>query len=583
MVETHLTQEEINNIRSSVNIVEVISDYIPLVKKGKNYFGVCPFHSDHSPSMSVSEERQIYKCFSCGAAGNVFNFLMNYENISFLEAVKIVADKAGIVVDINTKVKNNINNNFKDLYEIFEISQMFYTNNINTKFGNLAKEYLKKRDIDNDIIKEFGIGLALKDRTNLTKLLEKKGYKENTLLKTGLINKNNLTLNDVYYNRIMFPLWDITGHIVGYSGRIYNSEDTAKYINTKETDIFKKGELLYNYHKAKDEARKKDQIIIVEGFMDVIRCYTIGIKNVVATMGTAITEKQALLMKRLAKNIVLCFDGDSAGAKATMNCIEELHKIGITPKIVRLENNLDPDEYIRTRGSKDFILKLDNPINIMDFKLSYLKHDKNLNDNLEISNYLNQMLKEISKIDDDILKELTLNKLSTEYKIDINILKNKLTTFEEESIPKEKPKIKEKIMPKNKYTKAEQNLLYYMLDNEEVVKIYTKNVVYLPNEKYRTLAREITYFYKQNGYINIADIMTFVNNDNSLLETINKIISLDLKEEYSTEEIKDYINTIKDYNKKNEENRLKEKIRMEIDPIKKAALAQKIVEIKQMK
>ena len=193
------------------------------------------------------------------------------------------------------------------------------------------------------------------------------------------------------------------------------------------------------------------------------------------------------------------------------------------------------------------------------------------------------MLKEISKIDDDILKELTLNKLSTEYKIDINILKNKLTTFEEESIPKEKPKIKEKTMPKNKYTKAEQNLLYYMLDNEEVVKIYTKNVVYLPNEKYRTLAREITYFYKQNGYINIADIMTFVNNDNSLLETINKIISLDLKEEYSTEEIKDYINTIKDYNKKNEENRLKEKIRMEIDPIKKAALAQKIVEIKQMK
>lgn len=237
MVETHLTQEEINNIRSSVNIVEVISDYIPLVKKGKNYFGVCPFHSDHSPSMSVSEERQIYKCFSCGAAGNVFNFLMNYENISFLEAVKIVADKAGIVVDINTKVKNNINNNFKDLYEIFEISQMFYTNNINTKFGNLAKEYLKKRDIDNDIIKEFGIGLALKDSTNLTKLLEKKGYKENILLKTGLINKNNLTLNDVYYNRIMFPLWDITGHIVGYSGRIYNSEDTAKYINTKETDI----------------------------------------------------------------------------------------------------------------------------------------------------------------------------------------------------------------------------------------------------------------------------------------------------------------------------------------------------------
>lgn len=577
-----LNQDEINNIRSSVNIVEIVSDYIPLIKKGKNYFGVCPFHSDHSPSMSVSEDKQIYKCFSCGAAGNVFKFLMDYDNISFLEAVKLVADKAGIDININYK-RENKNSNFKELYEIFEISQMFYKNNINTKDGLQAKAYLNERNIDNNIINEFGIGLALKNNTLLSKLLEKKGYNEKVLLKTGLINKTNLSINDVYYNRIMFPLWDVTGRIVGYSGRIYNSEDTSKYINTKETDIFKKGELLYNYHRAKDEARKNNQIIIVEGFMDVIRCYIVGIKNVVATMGTAITDKQALLMKRLAKEIILCFDGDKAGAKATMNCIEELTKIGITPKIVRLEENLDPDEYIKKHGEKRFKLKLDNPINIMDFKLSYLKQDKNLNDNIEVSNYINQMIEEISKIDDDILKELTLNKLSQEYKIDISILKDKLqqlTTISKENIQIKKVN---KINKKNKYIKAEENLIYYMLDNEEVVKIYQKNITYMPTERYRMLAREINYFYKQNGYINLADLMTFVNNDSNLTQTINEIIALDLKDDYNIQEITDYINTIKEFNIKNETNRLKQMIKTEIDPIKKAEIAQKIVEIKKMK
>lgn len=577
-----LNQDEINNIRSNVNIVEIISDYIPLIKKGKNYFGVCPFHSDHSPSMSVSEDKQIYKCFSCGAAGNVFKFLMDYDNISFLEAVKLVADKAGIDININYK-RENKNSNFKELYEIFEISQMFYKNNINTKDGLQAKAYLNERNIDNNIINEFGIGLALKNNTLLSKLLEKKGYNEKVLLKTGLINKTNLSINDVYYNRIMFPLWDVTGRIVGYSGRIYNSEDTSKYINTKETDIFKKGELLYNYHRAKDEARKNNQIIIVEGFMDVIRCYIVGIKNVVATMGTAITDKQALLMKRLAKEIILCFDGDKAGAKATMNCIEELTKIGITPKIVRLEENLDPDEYIKKHGEKRFKLKLDNPINIMDFKLSYLKQDKNLNDNIEVSNYINQMIEEISKIDDDILKELTLNKLSQEYKIDISILKDKLqqlTTISKENIQIKKVN---KINKKNKYIKAEENLIYYMLDNEEVVKIYQKNITYMPTERYRMLAREINYFYKQNGYINLADLMTFVNNDSNLTQTINEIIALDLKDDYNIQEITDYINTIKEFNIKNETNRLKQMIKTEIDPIKKAEIAQKIVEIKKMK
>lgn len=575
---SELNQELINHIRTSVDIVEIISDYIPLTKKGKNYFGVCPFHSDHSPSMSVSQERQIYKCFSCGAAGNVFKFLMDYENISFKEALKKIADKAGITISLNISTPKEKRSHQK-LYEIFQTSQLFYQNNINTKEGKKAKDYLQSRNINSNIISEFEIGLALKNNTMLSKILQKKGYQESDLIKTGLVNKNGLTINDVYYNRIMFPLWDLTGHIVGYSGRVYDTGDTSKYINTKETEIFKKGELLYHYHKAKDEARKQGKIIIVEGFMDVIRCSSIGIQNVVATMGTAITPKQALLMKRLGKEILLCFDGDEAGAKATMSCIDELSKIGIIPKVIRLEENLDPDEYIQKYGETKFRLKLDSPINIMDFKLSYLKKGKNLKDNIEVSKYLNNMIEEINKIDDPILQELTLNKLSEEYHIDIQTLKDQIKK------PEKKTEIKKKRNndKSTKYIKAERNLLYYMLEHEEVLQIYKKNVVFLPTERYRKLAREIDYFYKENQFIKLADIMTFVSENETLTNTINEILSLNLKEDYTKEEIEDYINTIQEFNLKTEQNRLKRQIQEEIDPIKKAKLAQRIVEIKNMR
>lgn len=580
-VNSKINDEVINSIRNSVNIVEIISDYIPLTKKGRNYFGVCPFHSDHSPSMSVSEERQIYKCFSCGAAGNVFKFLMDYENINFMEAVKIVADRTGITFEYK-KANNYVNENTRDLYKIFEISQMFYTNNINTKDGIKAKQYLKERQINEQIIKEFGIGLSLKKNDILTNLLLKKKYNENLMLKSGLINKNNSYMNDVYYNRIMFPLYDTTGKIVGYSGRIYDNSDTSKYINTKETEIFKKGELLYNYHRAKDEARKKDIIIVMEGFMDVIRAHSVGIKNVVATMGTAVTDKQVLLIKRLAHEVILCFDGDKAGFKATFSCINELSKIGVIPKIIILENNLDPDEYIRKFGVDKFQTKIDNPINIMDFKLMYLKENKNLNDSIDTANYINEILKELNNIEDEILKEITLNKISEEYKIDSKLLTEKLNKLKENNnisvvVPKKKIEIK------NKYLSSEQNLLYYMLDNKEVVKMYEKRITFIPTDKYRKLAREINYFCKQNGHINTADLMTFEKDNLDILNTINEIISLDLKENYSIEEIEDYIKTIKEYNLKNETNRLKDEIRKETDPIKKAEIAQKIIDIKKMK
>ena len=566
-----LSQEKINEIRNSVNIVDVISSYIPLTPKGKNYFGVCPFHDDNNPSMSVSPSRQIYKCFSCGATGTVFKFIMDYENVSFLEAVKKVADMGGISVNIGKVTKKQ---NHTELHQIYDLSLKFYINNLNTVGGKEAKEYLKNRNIDEETIKEFQIGLSLKHDV-LSKILIKK-FKPDEVLKSGLIGKNDYGYYDLFYDRIMFPLYDLNGNPVAYSGRIYNKQDTSKYFNTRETEIFKKGELLYNYHRAKDIARKKNQIIIMEGFMDVIRAYTVGIKNVIAMMGTAVTETQAHLIKRMAKDIILCFDGDEAGAKATMSCSNELLKIGVTPKIIRLEDNLDPDEYIQKYGKDAFQRKIDNPVSVMDFKLSYLKNGKDLTSSEGEAKYISEVITELNKIDDDILKDLTIKKIVTEMNIDEDIIRKHL---EVKSKPKPKPKTQIEIKT-DKYEKAESALIYYMLKSPEVITMYNKKVTYIPNREYRQLAREISSFYKNFGFINEADFIDYIECDKDLMETISKINKQNTKETYSLEEIEDYINVIRDYNVKEEIKRLTNKMKNLTDPLDKAKIAEEIVGLK---
>ena len=565
-----LSQEKINEIRNSVNIVDVISSYIPLTPKGKNYFGVCPFHDDNNPSMSVSPSKQIYKCFSCGATGTVFKFIMDYENVSFMEAVKKVADMGGITVNIGKVHKKR---EFPALREIYDLSLKFYINNLNTSAGKEAKEYLNSRNINENVIKEFQIGLALK-KDVLSKILIKK-FKPEDVLKSGLVGKNDRGYYDLFYERIMFPLYDLEGNPVAYSGRIYNRQDNSKYFNTRETEIFKKGELIYNYHRAKDESRRKNQVIVMEGFMDVIRAYTVGIKNVIATMGTAVTDIQAHLIKRMAKEIILCFDGDEAGAKATMACSNELIKIGVTPKVIRLEDNLDPDEYIQKYDKEAFERKINNPISVMDFKLSYLKSGKDLNSNVDKAQYINELIAELNKIDDDILKELTIKKVATELDIDDNLIRRHLDK-------KEVKPIKKNIQPiiTTKYEKAESSLVYYMLKSPEVISMYNNKVTYIPTKEYRLLAREISAFYKHFGFINEADFIDYIECEPELMATINKVNKNNSKETYTLEEIEDYIDVIKDYNIQEEIKRLTNKMKDLTDPLDKAKIAEEIVGLK---
>lgn len=565
------------DIKSKVNIVDVISEYLPVEQKGKNYFAICPFHDDHNPSMSISPEKQIYTCFVCGASGNVFNFVANYEKVSFVSAVKKVAQKAGIKLDINVKDDYKPKDTKYDkYYKMFDITNKYYQNNIKSVYGKKAIEYLHNRKIDDDVINEFEIGLSMNDN-NVSKLLEKKGYDVNELIDIGLCGKKDNFIYDIFRNRIMFPLYNLDGKPVGFSGRIYNGEEDSKYVNSKESIIFKKGNLLYNYHRALSHAREKHQIIVVEGFMDVIRLYTIGIKNVVATMGTAITKEHANLLMKLSKNIVLCFDGDKAGEKATISALDALEKIGITPKIIRLEDDLDPDDYIIKKGSDAYLTHLNNPMSSVVFKINIDKSKTNFNDYNEISTYLKNVSKELEKIDDKVVYELTVNKLSKETGVSCDTINDMV-----KSMPKNEIKVitKRTSLKKDKYQKAEEYLVHYMLRNVDAVLIYQNNVSYLNDPILSKIAMEILEFYEINRYINITDFTVFLEDKIDLIEKSLIIDDLSLPDEVNTDILMDYVKTIDEGILKREIEKTKKQIKEEMDVAKKISLTEKLRNLK---
>lgn len=569
--------DQIINIQRKVNIVDVISGYLPIEQRGKNYFAICPFHDDHNPSMSISPEKQIYTCFVCGASGNVFNFVMNYEKISFVEAVAKVASIAGINLSIKATHKSrNKDDTYSKFYGMYELANKYYQNNIKTLYGKTAISYLKKRNIDESVIKEFEIGLSLNDN-NVTKLLKNKGFNEDDLIDIGICGKKDDFVYDVFRNRIMFPIHDSDNKVVGFSGRIYNGESESKYVNSKESVIFKKGKILYNYSRALNEAREKKQIIIVEGFMDVIRLYTIGIKNVVATMGTAITKEHADLIRRLSKNVILCFDGDSAGQKATISALQMLENIGLEPKIVRLEDDLDPDDYIVKKGKEKFQNHLINAMSSLQFKLYVNKEHTDFNDYKQISNYINSAAKELEKIDDKVVYELTIKNLSKETGVDIDTINSLL-----KNIPKKKPELITKPLrvKKSKYEMAEEYLIYYMLRSKEAILQYQNDVAYLTNKNLAMIAIKILDFYEKKGYINITDFTLFLEDNDVLINEVLRIDSFDLPDEVDVNVIKDYVKTIDEGILNSEIKKIKEQISAESDVAKKVILLEKLATLK---
>ena len=566
----NLSNEEINKIRVSVNIVDIIGSNINLEKKGKNYFGLCPFHDDHSPSLSVSEEKQIYTCFVCGASGNAYSFLMNYENITFMEAVQKIANMSGIALGKNITVTKKHDKEYK----MYDTAVKYYKNNLKTKDGEAALKYLKARNINESIIDEFDIGLSLNDN-NLSKLLLAKKYDEKMILDMGLANKSD-NIYDIFRNRIMFPIHNSNGDAIAFSGRIYNNEVDNKYINTKETYIFKKGETLFNYHRAINEAKKKKTIIICEGQMDAIRIYSSGIKNVIATMGTALTSDHINLIKRLNSKVILNMDSDSAGINAAIANGDLLKKERIEVNVVKLDGAKDPDEYIIKYGIDKYKDSIEHSTNYFEFKLNYLKQNKNLNNADELSNYINSVINELNKTDDEILKNITINKISEEYKIDKNLLLSKLVKQEKKIVPK--PVIKLKKSTKN--IRAVEEILYYMMNSVKYAKIFTKELNYIPDELYFDIEKDIQAYIILNKTINIADFISYEveNGKESIIKTIISNHNNDI--EMNDEEFINYIEIIKKWIKTKKIDNLKNELKNTTDITRKKEIMDMITNIK---
>ena len=561
-----------NLIRSKVDIVDVIGERIPLVKKGRNFFGICPFHDDTHPSMSVSREKQIYTCFTCHATGNVFQFLIDYDKMTFNEAVKYLGEKTGVdTTDIKLKKDNN---KYKKYYEIYELSSKYYQNNLLSTAGKKARDYLDSRNIDKETIKKFGIGLSLPTKDDLSQLLTNKNYDIVDLNKIGLSIDNN----DIYKDRIMFPLFDISGKVVAFSGRIYKDIDASKYVNTKETPIFIKGEQLYNYHIAKNAVRIKKQLIIMEGFMDVIRASTIGLDNCIALMGTALTHEQLKLIKRLSNNIVLCLDGDKPGQNAAYKIGEEFIKENLEVKVVTLPNNDDPDSFILKEGKEKFLNYIEQAENYNDYKIKSLRNNVNFQSDIEKANYINNVLNELINIKDDIRVEIILKKLAKEFDIGYNTLDKKFLELKKKNTPKPVQIVKEtkKITRKNKYRQAIEQVIYYMLTNEWVISEIEKEKLLLPEEDVRILVQEIIYYYKTYGVMNIADFYTYIQNKEELITSLNSILNNNYNEEVTKDILYTYLEVVRNYSKEKQKKLLEEKMKKEIDPLEQAKLADEI-------
>lgn len=566
-------QDIINEVRRRNDIVDVIGEKIPLEKRGKNYFGVCPFHDDTNPSMSVSREKQIYTCFSCHATGNVFTFLMNYEHKEFNQVLNDLANRVGITLN-GFKLKKQ-STKYDEWYKIYDLANKYYQNNLLSKDGEGAREYLKNRSIDDETVKEFEIGYSLKSRDDLTKLLTAKGHSVDLLNKIGISNEDH----DIYNSRLMFPLHDLNGKVIGFSGRIITSGKQNKYLNTKETELFKKGKLLYRYHIAKEEARVKKSVIIMEGFMDIIRASTVGIKNTVATMGTALTRDHIKEIKRLSNNIILCFDGDEAGVKATLASGELFKNEGIEVKVITLPGEDDPDTYILKNGKDAFQLLIDNAIYYSDFKIKVLSYNRNFSSSEDKANYIHEVLEEAAKIDDNIRIEIILKDLAKKFEIGYNTLEKSFKELvNNKDIKKEVITTPKTIQPKkkDKYQKASLSIIYYMLNKQDIIDRVEAEHLVFPTEALRALESEIVYFYHKYGFINEADFYTYLTPKGELLNLLNEVLEMDLNTSFTDDELYDYFKVIREYNYKRTISILEEKIKNEQDPVMQVKYAEEI-------
>lgn len=575
----YISEEELNRIRTNANIVDIISSYgIKLTKTGKdNYLCLCPFHDDHNPNMIVSEKKQIYKCFGgCGAGGNVFKFVQDIENISFVEAVKIVAEKSGQSFNFDVSGYKMENNKFKDEYKLMDLSLKFFQNNLASADGVKAIEYLNGRGINDEIISTFSIGLATSENS-LKAFFEKKDVDLELAYNLGLLNKVGINYYDVYSDRIMIPIYNSQGYLCGYTGRCYLKDEKNKYINTKETIIYKKSEILFNYYNAKEEINKLKEIVLVEGNMDAISLSVQGIKNVCALMGVVLSNFQIELIKKTKAKIVLMLDSDNAGATATMKVGDVLYQRGLNVNVVRLSGSKDPDEYIRKNGLEALRENIKNAKKYIDFKIDALKQNYNLSSVEELTNYVKEIMNFVDGTS-AIEKEVIINKLSGEYNLDKNILLKMVS--DTKSV--EKVSIPEKSTPviKTIYDLASSQLIYAMLLHKEYYQIYMNELGYLKNVSQRETVSLIGEYEEKYFDIDIAGFMDYVIKYPSVSDYINKILTDNNAEDIDEKEFIKILKRVTKCIDMDDLKSLKQKIFIEQDENEKMKLLERFLKIK---
>ncbi|MCD3350283.1 DNA primase [Clostridium botulinum D/C] len=460
-----ISEEIIEKIKEQNNIVDVISESVKLKRTGRNLIGLCPFHNEKTPSFSVSEDKQIYKCFGCGEAGNVFTFVMKSKNLSFIEAVKYLGDKANIHIEENDE-KNKIHKNKNDkLYKINVEAARYYFRNLQT--NKEATDYFKKRGILNKTLRRFGLGYAPSGWHNIMNFLKKKGYTELDLLNAGLIIKGkNNSLYDRFRNRVIFPVFDYKGRVIGFGGRVLD-DSKPKYLNSPETDIFKKGTNLYGLNFAiKDNNRT---IIIVEGYMDCISLYQYGITNVVASLGTALTYDQAKLLKRYADKIIVSYDADFAGQNATMRGLKILKKQGFDLKVLDIPDGKDPDEFIKNHGKDAFMKLINDALPLVDYEIKMAKYGLDITNEEMLMKYVNNACKIINKLN-PIEKDIYIRKLSQETRLKEQAIYDLLNSNTSKNYPKSqqrytKDNFGQKLYIEPAYMKTQRNLIKIMTSN----------------------------------------------------------------------------------------------------------------------
>lgn len=514
-----LSEEEITAVRNSVDITEVIGHYVPLVKKGRSMTCVCPFHDDHDPSLSISQDKQIYKCFVCGAGGNVFTFVQNYENVSFPEAVFKVAEISGHPLSISPEqFRTPVDPRKSALYKVMAETIRYTHYQLNSQAGTPIRQYLAQRGIGEDTIEKFEIGWN-GPQDELLRFLKAKGYAEQEMVGANVVRLTEGGLHDVFASRITFPIHDSLGNPIGFTARSMDPEAPSKYINTTETEVYVKGHTVFNYHRAKPAARREGRVILCEGVTDVLAFSRAGIDYAAATLGTACTKEQLRLLKQCAMHLTFCYDGDKAGQNATYKAARLAREAGMEIGVIANPTGLDPDEIVRQLGAAELQAMSRKELSWMEFVFQYLSSRYDLSNYSEKKEFAQKVQAEIEQLSDEFDRQNFAHELQvmTGFQLDLAPIPSQKS--DSRRIKKEFPAGPRLNPALDGKTNAENLILALMLTNREAVILFKEKLGFLLSEKNQQLAMMILDYSRSHAQLQIADFINTIESE-SLRQSI---------------------------------------------------------------